>query len=130
MLRLSATAQVIQDTTESRVKTMLETHSWRGRAKSHGRDTEEEEITEKFGTGYKQEGETNLQQFLCYSKRSCLTFPQREGGSKAAGETHWQNLSGMGQVGKRATATQGLINHSQRGETPWFQTTVVLRGHK
>lgn len=48
---MSAIAQGVQDTTENRVKTVLETHSWGGRAKSHGRETEEEEITEKFSMG-------------------------------------------------------------------------------
>lgn len=45
-----ATAQGVQARTENKVKTMLETHSWGGRAKSHGREAEEE-ITEKLGMG-------------------------------------------------------------------------------
>lgn len=47
---MSAIAQGVQDTTENRVKTMLETLLG-DRAKSHGRETEEEEMTEKLGMG-------------------------------------------------------------------------------
>lgn len=48
---MSATTQSVQDTTESRVKSNARNALLGGRAKSHGRGTEEEEITKELGMG-------------------------------------------------------------------------------